>query len=298
MIERLQWLLRRAFFQCVAVAFEREAFALERIAECFDADTGGVSNKIRNAPAHPYGFASQFAIMKPIILNAAESLRGPDTAAEPDPRTTMFAGQTLPSLAAHHRDIEAIQLTAGVPEAIAIQFETSRNLYLYAWHVYRFFPVAQSQALCALEFGLRERLPKRLPEGYQHPRQPQPMLAGLLRYAIDQDLIRNQGFRRWHRAAEDRARQRRSMEIIQTMMIDQQFESIEVHEDEPVNVTPEDQSWDLVQLLRTGLPDLRNELAHGSSMLTNQVLGTIELVAEILSQIYAPDSGAMVSKTS
>ncbi|WP_232071314.1 hypothetical protein [Paraburkholderia pallida] len=235
--------------------------------------------------------------MKSTILSAAESLRSPGTAAEPDPRTAMFAGQALPSLAAHHRDIEAIQLTIGVPEAVAIQFETARNLYLYAWHVYRFFPVAQSQALFALEFGLRERLPDRLPDRYQRPRQQQPMLAGLLGYAIELGLIRNEGFSRWHRAAEGRARQRRSMEIIQTM-IDQQLESMEVDDDEPVNITPCDQRWDLVQILQKSLPSLRNELAHGSSMLTNQVLGTIELVAEILSQIYAPDSGAVVSGTS
>ncbi|CAE6938401.1 hypothetical protein R69608_05089 [Paraburkholderia nemoris] len=200
----------------------------------------------------------------------------------------MFAGQAPPSLAAHHRDISAIQLAIGVPEAVAIQFETARNLYLYAWHVYRFFPVAQSQALFTLEFGLRVRLPDRLPERYQHPRQQQPMLAGLLGYAIDQGLIRNKGFRRWHLAAEGRARHRRSMETLQTM-IDQQLESIQVDEDQPVNTTPDDQSWDLVQILRKSLPSLRNELAHGSSMLTNQVLGTIELVAEILSQIYAQD---------
>ncbi|VVE39369.1 hypothetical protein PCE31107_04075 [Pandoraea cepalis] len=81
------------------------------------------------------------------------------------------------------------------------------------------------------------------------------------------------------------------MERIQTM-IDQQLEIMEFNEDEPVNITPEDQCWDLVQGLRKGLPSLRNELAHGSSMLTNQVLGTIELVAEILSQIYSPDSEA------
>ncbi|MBK5149704.1 hypothetical protein IQ285_18595 [Burkholderia sp. R-69608] len=78
------------------------------------------------------------------------------------------------------------------------------------------------------------------------------------------------------------------METLQTM-IDQQLESIQVDEDQPVNTTPDDQSWDLVQILRKSLPSLRNELAHGSSMLTNQVLGTIELVAEILSQIYAQD---------
>lgn len=235
--------------------------------------------------------------MKSTVLNAAESLRSPDTAAEPDPRTTMFAGQTLPSLTAHHRDIEAVRLAVGVPEAVAIQFETARNLYLYAWHVYRFFPVAQSQALFSLEFGLRVRLPDRLPEPYQRPWQQQPMLAGLLGYAVDQGLIRNEGFRRWHRAAEDRARQRRSMEIFQAM-VDQQLASVEVDEEQPVNITPDDQSWDLVKILRKSLPGLRNELAHGSSMLTNQVLGTIELVAEILSQIYVPDSGAMVSGAS
>jgi hypothetical protein len=231
--------------------------------------------------------------MKSTMLNAAESLRSPENAALPDPRTAMFAGQAPPSLAAQHRDIEAIQLTVAVPEAVAIQFETARNLYLYAWYVFRFLPVAQSQALFALEFGLRVRFPDRLPEQYQHPKQEHPMLAGLLRYAIDQGLIRNDGFRRWHRAAEDKARQRRSMEAFQTM-IDQKLGSMEIDEYEPVNITLEDQSWDLVHVLRRSLPTLRNELAHGSSMLTHQALGTIELVAEILSQVYTQDMGTTV----
>lgn len=235
--------------------------------------------------------------MRSIILNAAESLRGPDTASEPDPRTMMFAGQAPPSLAIHHREIEAIQLSGAVPEDVAIQFETARNLYLYAWHVYRFYPVAQSQALFALELGLKLRLPKRLPQPYQHPKRPHAMLAGLLGYAIDQGLIRNGGFRRWQQTAEDRARQRRLMESLQTM-IDQQLEIVEIDRDEPINTTPEDQSWDLVQILRKSLPDLRNELAHGSSMLTNQVLGTIELVAEILSQIYTSNADSTTSGTS
>ncbi|APD34502.1 hypothetical protein A8H35_10930 [Burkholderia thailandensis] len=73
-------------------------------------------------------------------------------------------------------------------------------------------------------------------------------------------------------------------------MIDQQLEIMQMEKDEPITLTPEDQSWDLVQVLRKSLPDLRNELAHGSSMLSNQVLGTIELVAEILSQIYTAKS--------
>lgn len=208
----------------------------------------------------------------------------------------MFAGEAPPSLAAHHREIEAIQLTGGVPEAVAIQFETARNLYLYAWHVFRFFPVAQSQALFTLELGLRERFPDRLPEPYQRPSQREPMLAGLLGYAIDQGLVRNEGFRRWHQIAEGRARQRRSMEMFQSML-DQQLESMEINENLPVNIIADDRSWDLVKILRKSLPSLRNELAHGSSMLTHQVLGTIELVAEILSQVYASDAGPTIPGT-
>lgn len=225
--------------------------------------------------------------MKPTILNTAESLRTPDTAFEPDSRTSIVAGLYSASFGLQYREIEGIQLPAYVPEVIAIQFETARNLYLYAWHVYRFYPVALGQALFALELGLKMRLPERLPEPYQRRKAPHPMLKGLLAYAIDQGLLRNEGFRRWHEVAENRARERVSAENFKAM-IEQQLSEM-VLRDEPITVTPEDQSWNLVEVLRESLPGIRNELAHGSSMLTNAVRGKIELVAEILSQIYAPD---------
>ncbi len=214
-----------------------------------------------------------------LFLNSAEALRDPVSAMAPDPR------QVALPLAVHHADIARVQLSSAVPERIAIQFETARNLYLYAWHVYRFYMVAATQALTTLEFGLRERLPSRLPQPYQSARQKQPMLAGMLGYAMDHGLIRNEGFRRWHEAAEHQARERRSMEAIRTML-DQNLESMEINEDGPVQVAPEDQHWDLVETLRGSMPSLRNQLAHGGPMLTNQVLGTLELVAEILSQLY------------
>jgi hypothetical protein len=97
----------------------------------------------------------------------------------------------------------------------------------------------------------------------------------------------NAGFRRWHAAAALKARERRSMESIQTM-IDQQLESMEIDESELISITPEDQCWDLVNVLRETLPSIRNQLAHGSTSLTDQVLGELELVAEILSQLYPP----------
>lgn len=229
-------------------------------------------------------------------LNPAGALRDPASAMAPDPRTGMFADQATLSLAAHHADIARVQLSPAVPEAIAIQFETARNLYLYAWHVYRFYMVAATQALTTLEFGLRERLPAQLPKPYQRLGQKQPMLAGMLRYAIDQGLVRNDGFRRWHLAAEQRARDRRSLDAIQTM-IDEGLERIEIDDDSPVEVAPQDQRWDLVAILSDSLPCLRNQLAHGSPMLTRQVLGTLKLVAETLSQLY-PDQPQPVHRAS
>ena len=222
----------------------------------------------------------------PTKLPAAERLRDPEIAQDPDERTTMFWGQNPPSLVSHHADIAKIQLDPSVPEAIAIQFETTRNLYLYAWHVYRFYMVAQMHSLATLELALKQRLPDKLPQPYQRPKQKRAMLAGLLGYAIDQGLIRNEGFRRWHIAAEHHAKQRREWAAVKTM-IDQQLASMQTDDDEPLVITPDDQRWDLVGVLRESLPQTRNDLAHGSTALTRQVLGDIELVAEIINQLYA-----------
>lgn len=119
--------------------------------------------------------------------------------------------------------------------------------------------------------------------------QVPPSLAGLLRYAIDRGWVRNEGFRRWHAAARDRARGRRSMEAIQTML-KQQLDRIEIDETAPLEITPEDQRWDLVGLLRRSMPYKRNKLAHGGAYLTRQVRGSLELVAEILGQLFPASS--------
>ena len=52
-------------------------------------------------------------------------------------------------LADHHELISAHVLHAGVPREIVLQFETARNVYLYAWFVYRFYPVVEHQCLSA-----------------------------------------------------------------------------------------------------------------------------------------------------
>lgn len=220
--------------------------------------------------------------MKQTTLHPADRLRDSATAMLPDPRTVTWAAPEPPSLAAHHAGIAATQISSAVPEPVATQFENARNLYLYAWYVYRFYMPATAAALSALEFGLRERLRTTLPEKEQGKNL---MLKRLLRMAVDHGLVRNEGFRRWHHAAQVNARERLSMEALKAM-IDNELYSLEFPIPKFPEILPEDQQWDLVRGLPDSLPTIRNELAHGSSMLINHVLGTIELVAEILNQLF------------
>lgn len=224
--------------------------------------------------------------MKQTTLHPADRLRDSSTAMLPDPRTVTWTAPEPPSLAAHHTEVAAIQISSAVPEPVAIQFENARNLYLYAWYVYRFYMPATTAALAALEFGLRERLRTTLPVKQQGKKL---MLKSLLRMAVDQGLVRNDRFRRWHLAAQVSARERLSTEALKAM-IDGKLDSVEYQIPEFLEVLPQDQQWDLVGGLPDSLPAIRNELAHGSSMLTSQVLGTIELVAEILNQLYPAPS--------
>jgi hypothetical protein len=219
-------------------------------------------------------------------IPAAELLRTPEQMCEPDARAPKLAFPNMDALTVHHANIARIKVSDQVPEDVAIQFETARNLYLYAWHVYRFYMVAELQALVTLEFGLRKRLPERLPAKYQRSKHKPPMLTGLLGYAIDQGMIRNEGFGRWHQFAKQQALQRRSMKAIQTL-IESGVDMIEADGQQPLVITPEDKEWDLLGVLRDCLPGTRNDRAHGGSELRPQVSGTIELVAEILNQVYA-----------
>ena len=69
-----------------------------------------------------------------------------------------------------------------------------------------------------------------------------------MRYAIDNQLVKNEGFARWVRA--------------------------------------QDPEWDLLRSLESALPQIRNGYAHGSYSLTPTPLGIIELVHEIINKLF------------
>ncbi len=209
-----------------------------------------------------------------------ESLRSLEYIFEPDPRNAVYVvfdqNDRPYDITDHYKAISQIELHASVPEDIAVQFETAKNLCLYAWFIYRFYPVAEHHAFTCLELALRTRYEKELSK--------KPGLKFLLKYAIDKGDIKNDGFQRWHEVVERRAMARYSGEKIQEMM-EKGLKSIELDYSK-VQITDVDRNIHYAKILLETLPEIRNHYAHGAILLHDQVLGTIELVSEIINQLY------------
>ncbi len=186
-----------------------------------------------------------------------EKLRPAEYLCEPDPRNALFAwrdkdtGEFRPARASDlHDAVSSFSLNAEVPEDVAQHFETAKNVYLYSWFIYRFQPVAELQCLVSLKYALRERLAQEISNG----RIRHKMLRGLLEYAIDNGLIRKEGFARWAEA--------------------------------------DDPGWDLLTSLEMALPNIRNDHAHGTFNLGPTARGIIELVYEMINQLFPAVSAA------
>jgi hypothetical protein len=183
----------------------------------------------------------------------SERLRPAEHLHEPDPRnaltvwcdtTTGFTRQLQAKDL--HDAVASFSLDPAVPEDIAQHFETVKNLFLYSWFIYRFQPIAELQSLACLEYALRDRLGNEILTGKFNVKRPG--LQKLLRYAIENQLVKNEGFDRW--------------------------------------VRTQDPEWDLLASLEKALPRIRNDYAHGAYNLAPTALGIIELVHEIINQLF------------
>jgi hypothetical protein len=172
---------------------------------------------------------------------------------EPDPRNALTAwvdrssGVIRPVQANDLYDaVATFVFSPAVPEEVAQHFETVKNVYLYSWFIYRFQPVTEMRSLACLEYALRIRLADEIKAGKLKAKRPG--LQKLMRYTIDNQLIKNEGFASWVRA--------------------------------------QDPEWDLLRSLENALPQIRNDYAHGSYNLTPTALGIIELVHEVINQLF------------
>ena len=218
-----------------------------------------------------------------------ERLRPPEYVGEADPRSTMFVRVDLVNgtsraieLADHHGEVSAFALHAGVPQEIVLQYETARNVYLYAWFVYRFYTVAESQCLACLELALRERLKEEITT--RKIKGKRPTLRPLLEYAIAHGLIRNEGFSQWQNRGVIRSRARVEMEKLREAA-EKGLTEFTLDESD-IQITAEDLDWDYVKMLPGLLPMVRNDYAHGSTQLHNWALRSFQIVSEIINQLY------------
>lgn len=232
-------------------------------------------------------------------VNLADRLRDAATVLEPDARALSTVAlraegtASVVALAEQSADVSQFELTQAVPLDIRVHFETAKNLYLYAWFVYRFYPVAEQQALGTLEFALRKRLTPMFPNQFGPSAKGSSGLRKLFEKAVKEKLITNNGLRGTERMALQRARDRVSMARIREM----QERKLEVmaFDDSAVVPLPEDYVHDSLKIFAETLPYFRNTYAHGSSMLHSSVLGTFEIVADLVNQLYLADDSAMGS---
>ena len=192
------------------------------------------------------------------------------------------------TLEERHAGVSGFELTLAVPLDIRVHFETAKNLYLYAWFVYRFYPVAEQQALGTLEFALRKRLGPLFPDQFGPSAKRQHGLHMLFAKACKEKLLTNDGLRANDRFARDRADQRASMARIQIMQANGLSEML--FDDSPVVPLPEDYAHDSLEIFAKTLPFFRNTYAHGSAMLHPTVLGTFEIVTDLVNQLYPANS--------
>ncbi len=222
-------------------------------------------------------------------VGESDKLRSPERVCEPDSRTHMFVNInrktgaiTSKIIENHFQSISRFTLNEDVPKDVATHFETAKNLYLYAWFVYRFYTVAEQQALASLEFALRERFKDFVKE---HSRKRGFGLKKLLSHAVESKCVKNEMFSSRDRWAMNRAKSRYSFQKMKEMM-DAGVTSW-VEDESEIVVAQEDIDYDWLGDIQETIPKIRNSHAHGSSNLyPASVYRTFEIVSEIINQLY------------
>ena len=213
-------------------------------------------------------------------------LRTPETVYKPDTRSpkALFLGEQPLTVEYQYSAVADICLHIGVPEDIRVQFETTKNLYLYAWFVYRFYPVAEHHTYACLELALRERFEPEMLAAGEKKREFGPGLKRLLSYAAKKGYLKNENFSVCRHQTEIRAQMRTEDEIWKEA---QRNGLSEITFDEAqYEIKDVDRDHEYLEIIIKSLPWLRNHYAHGSKSLHSQVLDTIRLVSEIINHIF------------
>jgi len=198
----------------------------------------------------------------------------------PDPRNNLTS--RTKEIEKMHRHISQFSLSNEVPIDVQIKFDTARNLYIYSWYVYRFANIAEHQLFICLEFGLRELFLEELPKKYKN-RYGDTSIEKLLRYIVDFGYLENKDFKRY----EDRVRRNSEVRYQRSKIDEMNKKGLKeiTYDLNDVAISEEDH-FDFLNPLINYIKHFRNEYAHGSTMLFENITNTFEDVSEILNAVY------------
>ena len=206
-----------------------------------------------------------------------DPLKSLDEICEPDIRQAFFQGV---SLERNHAELSRIVLSKKVPVDVRQLFETAKNLSLYSWFVYRFHQVSELAARSALEMALRLRYEKEV------GKKRRVTFRELLGYAKENNWIDNNRFSRPYRneTARRKAEHEKLLEAVSGAL--GSGESIPIDPPTEQEVLKALNEFDMLSGIVDSFAILRNELAHGSSTLHPNSIATLQVVAEVINQIY------------
>ena len=165
----------------------------------------------------------------------------------------------------HHALINSVRLGEHVPEKVRQLFENARNAYLYAFFAHRLLPVADLQVYASVEFALREKaqaVDEQVPERWG--------MGRLFELAIERRWIVDDGFDVFRR--NEAVRRQEAQDLSQI--------------DPRIHYEPPFDTQAYCRILAESFPSLRNTLAHGSNMLHPSVIGTFEIAADLIHQLF------------
>lgn len=198
---------------------------------------------------------------------------------EPDDRQKNF----VHGLEENHAELSAIVLNDSTPIEVQQLFETAKNLSLYSWFVYRFHQVSELIAFSALEMALRERY---LAENLQSKNGKAPSgLYRLMQHAKKKKWITNNGFPSLYRRAKHLVENRKAIDIINKHDFDKEPSAL-VEDPNEEEIEDALANLDMVEAVTSNAHKLRNDLAHGSSILHPNSISTLITTSEVINQIY------------
>jgi hypothetical protein len=195
----------------------------------------------------------------------------------PDPRHVML-GIGIQGI---HAALLEMQVTDRAPANVRQLFETAKNVALYTWFVFRFHQVSEMVAYSALELALRERAG--FVEWDLAKRRRPPTLRPLLELARREGWLKNERFPSLRELARERVRTTRIERLISK---NPSAAEIRVPDPSIEEIEEAMGKIDMVAALLEAAPLLRNELAHGSSMLSPRSLVTLRRIAEAINQLF------------